>query len=543
MTALESEIRSIESGGGNASAKRAQLASIYDQLDPKRRNQASPQQSPPQQRPPVLLGGVPQPSIDINAIPTRAEELRSPDGSIDTSKIPVVPASKFNTSTTLMGALDQMFKGSPTDSLDDLSFKIEGKAKARSDIAPMLNSPNEAVSTILGLMKQYGAMELPSQTLSPEEQSYIEQSFQVGPGRKFATIDDIPDQYVNFALGYGLVGLMSGGGLRGFTDAIGAGTANVQQQFDQQYAADQAQFESSRAINAAMAKRQAEISNENFKQRGYYAKDMRDLVEKVTSNVQTLDRQMQIGVLTSLTDFFKTGDSDRWNQYVETMGPTLQKMRITLPKMMPKTSKEAQIDATIASMGLKDQRLNQVMQFAKDLHPYEMEKLMTEVSILDGKDQQAGVRLEMMQKELAWMDKTKRAQVMLMAARAEAIKTQAKARLIEAQKPNSGASAGNIAALKAAAQIDSSQITQLVKGKKINLDQIKLLEKAIEENTLKAKSKAFSSDESQKQINESTGQKVNQISDLKAKNNDIDKTIDSLAKSQEELAKKLRGEK
>ena len=483
------------------------------------------------------------PQIDINAVPTRAEELTGPNGVIDHSKIPVIPASKFNTSTTLMGALDKMFMGAPTDSLEDLAYKIEGKSKARSDIAPMLNSPNEAVSTILGLMRQYGAMALPSQTLSPEEQAYIEQSFQVGPGRKFATIDDIPDQYVNFALGYGLVGLMSGGGLRGFTDAIGAGTANVQQQFDQQYAAEQAQFESQRAINAALAKRQGEISNENFKQQGYYAKDMRDLVEKVTSNVQTLDRQMQIGVLTSLTDFFKTGDSDRWNQYVETMGPALQKMGMVLPKMMPKTSKEAQIDATIKSMGLKDDRLIQVMQFAKELQPYQLEKMQEEISILSGKNEEATVRIDILRKQLGWMDEKSAAEVLLIGARAEALKKQAQARLIEAQKPNSGATAQNIAALKAVAQIDSTQITQLLKSKKMKIDQIKALEKGIEENTIKAKAKAFSDDKSQNAINADTGKKVNEISGLKSDIQTIDKSITDFSKSQDEIATQLRGSK
>jgi hypothetical protein len=431
-----------------------------------------------------------------------------------------------------------MFTGTPSDSLADLAYKIEGKFKAKASIGPMLENPDEAMSTVMAMIKQFGGVKLPSQTLGPEERAYIEQSFQVGPGRKFATIDDIPDQYINFAIGYGLVGLASGGGLRSFTDAIGAGTANVQQQYDQEFATSQAQFEASRAMNMALAKRQGEIAGENFKQEGYYAKDMRDLAEKVTSSIQTLDRQMQIGALTSLTDFFKTGDSDRWNQYVESMGPILQKMKITLPKLMPKTSKESQVDAAIASMGLKDQRLNQVMQFAKDLHPYEMEKLMTEISILDGKDQQAGVRLEMLQKELSWMDKEKRAQVMLIGARAESLKTQAEAALERAKKANTKLPDDITSKLKVITGVNASIVGQLYKEKSSLASRIKGWQKTLDE-AIPVREYVAKDDKTKQDIKNEKDALTKLIKDSEKAMSGIDDRISKLISAQESAAASL----
>ena len=526
-SALEEQIRSVEATGGDASGMRSQLASMYDQLNPNWRAQT----------PPKL-------PININSIPTRGDAFKNPDGSLNLDAIQPVPGAKFNTATTLTSALDKMFKGTEQDSLDDLAYKIEGRSKARSDIAPLLNSPDEAMSTVLSVINQFGGKQLPSQTLSPEETSYIEQSFEVGPGRKFATIDDIPDQYINFAIGYGLVGLASGGGLQGFTGALGAGLANAQQGFDQQFANDQAQFEARRAMNAALAKRQGAINDANFQQEGYYAKDMRDLVEKVTSSTMNLDRQTKVAVMSSIMPMIQNGDSDRWNAYVETMGPTLQQLGITLPKVLPKSSNEVKTDATVASMGIKDARLQQVMSFAADLHPLERDKLMTQISILDGNDKVTTERLELLKKQVAGYDKKQAAELMLMGVRAESLKKQADAAVARANNVVKGVGSGgsdpDLARLKMIATLDSRVVGQLSKDKTTTLKQISALEKQIEEWGFMLKSSTFKDANSQKTINDKVKDASGKLANLKTRSFDIDQSIQRLITAQESAATFLR---
>ncbi len=467
---LEAQIRQIESTGGNASQLRAQLASVYDQMNPNWRAQSNPNPNGASATP---RPATPLPGVNLDSIPTRWDEYKNPDGSLNIDRIEPISGQKFNTSTVLMAGIDKMFQGTENDSLEDLAYKIEGKSKVRSDIAPLLNSPEEAMSSVMALMAKFGGAQLPSQTLNPEEKAYIEAAFQVAPGRKFATIDDIPDDYINFAIGYGLVGLASGDGLRGFTDAAGAGLANAQQGLDQTFAQDTAQFEAQKALNMALAKRQGQIENANFQQEGYFAKDMRDLTEKVTSSVLTLDRQTQVAVFSSIMPMIQSGDSDRWNTYVETMGPTLkEKFGITLPKVLPKSSNELKTDATTASMQIKDQRLQQVMDFAADMQPLQKEKLMTQISLLDGQDEMATARVDLLRKQVAGYDRKLAADIMLIGARAEALRKQAQAALERAKKEGTPASDPKIKQFQAIAGMNSSAIKDLAKQQDTLIKQI-----------------------------------------------------------------------
>lgn len=468
-TQLEAQIRQLESTGQDSSALRAQLAGVYDQMNPGWRLPAPTKDVASGMSRPAT----PIPGINIDSIPTRWDEYKNPDGSLNLDKIEPVSGRKVNTSTVLMSGIEKMFKGVEGDSLEDLAYKIEGGSKARSDIAPLLNSPDEAVSTILGLVNKFGGKQLPSQSLGPEEKAYLEAAFQVAPGRKFATIDDVPDDYINFAIGYGLLGMAKGDGLQGFAAAGNAGLANAQQGLDQQFAQDTAQFEASKALNMALANRAGKISDANFQQEGYYAKDMRDLVEKVTSATLNLDRQTQVAVLSTIMPMIQNGDSDRYNAYVQTIGPMLkEKFGITLPQALPKSSNELKTDASIVSMQIKDARLQQVMDFAAELQPFEKEKLMTQISILDGKDEEATARVDLLRKQISGYDKKLANETMLAGARAESLRAQAKAALIRASKTGTPAGDPTIKRLQAISGINASMIGTVAKEKESLIKQI-----------------------------------------------------------------------
>lgn len=519
---LEAQIRQIESTGGNASQLRAQLASVYDQMNPKWRAQTPP--------------------IDIDTVPTRWDQYKNPDGSLKVDAIQPVDGSKFNTSTVLMSGIDAMFKGTEKDSLNDLAYKIEGRSKVRSDVTPLLDSPDEAMSSIMALMTKFGGTQLPSQTLGAEEKSYIEAAFQVAPGRKFATIDDIPDDYINFAIGYGLVGLVSGNGLRGFTDAAGAGLANAQQGFDQTFAQDTAQFEAQKALNMSLANRVGKINDANFQQEGYFARDMRDLAEKVTTATLNLDRQTQLAVLSTVMPMIQSGDSDRYNVYVETMGPTLKdKFGITLPKILPKSSKESETDAKIASMGIKDERIKQVMRFAEDMEPLKRDELMTRISLLDGQDELATQRVALLQKQVAGYDKKLAADIMLIGVKAETLKTQAQAALERAKKQGTPAGDPRIKQLQAIAGVNASAVSGLAKQQdtlikqiaadREELNQVALLRTAIKDTNSKI---TFDARES--------GAKK-RIADNEKKLQGVESTLSSISQAQLNAAALLAGEK
>jgi hypothetical protein len=327
-----------------------------------------------------------------------------------------------------------------------------------------LQNPEEATSAILALMNQFGGNKLPSQTLGAEEKAYIEAAFQVAPGRKFATVDDIPDDYINFALGYGLVGMFQGNGLRGFTDAATAGLANAQQGLDQTFAQETADFEAKKNLNIALANRAGKIADNNFQQEGFYAKDMRDIAEKVTMATMGLDKQTQLAALSTILPMLQNLDSDRYPAFVATMGPLLkEKFGITLPSLLPKTSKEAETDAKIKSLGLKDKRLEQVMRFAEDMQPLLFEKLSTEISILDGKDEEATIRIDLLSKELQGWDKKRAAELLLIGVRAETLKKQAQAAVDNAKNKKTPASDPNLKKYQAMAGATASAFNQMAK--------------------------------------------------------------------------------
>jgi hypothetical protein len=536
---LEAQIRQIESTGGNASQLRAQLASVYDQMNPNWRAQSNPNPNGASGMP---RPATPLPGVNLDTVPTRWDQYKNPDGSLNVDAIQPVDGSKFNTSTTLMTGIDAMFKGTPNDDLNNLAYKIEGRSKVRSDIAPLLQNPDEAVSALVALMNQFGGNTMPSQTLGAEEKAYIEAAFQVAPGRKFATIDDIPDDYINFALGYGLVGMAQGDGLRGFTDAATAGLANAQQGLDQTFAQDTAQFEAQRALNMALANRQGKIADANFQQEGFFAKDMRDLAEKVTTATQTLDRQAQLAMLSTIMPMIQNGDSDRYNAYVETVGPSLKKnFGITLPKVLPKSSKENETDAKIASMGIKDERLKQVIRFAEDMEPLKRDELMTRISLLDGQDEMATQRVALLQKQVAGYDKKLAAEIMLIGVKAESLKTQAQAALERAKKGGTPASDPRIKQLQAIAGVNASAVSGLAKQQdtlikqiaadRDELNQVALLRTAIKDNNSKITFDA----------REQNAKK--RIADNEKKLQTVESTLSSISQAQLNAAALMAGEK
>ena len=477
---LEAQIRQIESTGGNASQLRAQLASVYDQMSPNWRA-SMPQQPTPVPGPAFAGKFATAPPINIDEVPLRSDQYLNADGSLNPAAIPTVSGNKVNTGSTLMAGISKMFQGEEHDTLDNLAYKIEGMRDVKSKVVPLLKNPNEAMDTLMALMTQFGGVKPPSQTLGAEEKAYIEQAFQVAPGRKFATIDDIPDNYINFALGYGLVGMFQGNGLRGFTDAAGAGLANAQQGFDQTFAQETAEFESKKALNIALANRAGKIADNNFQQEGFYAKDMRDIAEKVTMATMNLDKQTQLAALSTILPMLQNLDSDRYPAFVATMGPLLkEKFNITLPELLPKTSKEAETDKKIESLGLKDDRLKQIMRFAEDLQPLLFEKLSTEVSILAGKDEEATIRLEILGKELKGWDKKRAAELLLIGVRTETLKTQAKAALLKAQADNKPLPDAKMKQLQAMSGVTSSTITQLAKQQAALSKQLDTDRKALE---------------------------------------------------------------
>lgn len=538
---LEAQIRQIESTGGNASQLRAQLASVYDQMNPKWRAQ-TPQQPTPVPGPAFAGKFATAPPINIDEVPLRSDQYKNADGSLNPDAIPTVSGSKVSTGSTLMAGVKKMFQGEESDSLDDLAYKIEGMRDVNSKVTPLLKNPNEAMDTLMALMTQFGGVKPPSQTLGAEEKAYIEQAFQVAPGRKFATIDDIPDNYINFALGYGLVGMFQGNGLRGFTDAATAGLANAQQGFDQTFAQETAEFESKKALNIALANRAGKIADNNFQQEGFYAKDMRDIAEKVTMATMNLDKQTQLAALSTILPMLQNLDSDRYPAFVATMGPLLkEKFNITLPPLLPQTSKELETDAKIKSLGIKDKRMEQIIRFAEEMEPYKRDEIQEKISLLSGKNEEATIRIDLLSKELKGWDKKRAAELLLIGVRAETLKTQAQAAVDRAKKQGTPAGDPKLKQFQAMAGATSSAFTQLAKQQAALSKQLDTDRKALE-GMNKERAYAKKSDKREKELDDLIKGTSDRITTNEGTLKDLDTQVKTISDSQAAAATALAKE-
>lgn len=375
------------------------------------------------------------------------------------SRYTAIPGHLFDARSVIDSGLRQQYRAASGDSLDQMAGKIQGLADARGALLPMASNmtPEEAMQL---LDKNYiDAMgdTLPVQAMSPQERAYYEAAFNVGdaPGRQFARLSDVPKQMMDFALGYGLVGLLSGEGLAPVSQIGNYFMGRTQEGLDEQYKASLGEFQSKREANLALAKRQAEIDDNNFQQQGYQAKDVREALGSVAREVASLERQTQVEAQKFLNSFSKdianfiqTGDADRFEPVVALATQISPKLGEALwgIRSLSKTSKEALDDARRDSTVILSERTAQLIKQSESLFPLQKGKLENELRKAGNQADLVAAQMELVKEKVKSWPREVAAQVMLASARAESLRVQAKAALTRAL--NSGASADDIKILK-----------------------------------------------------------------------------------------------
>jgi hypothetical protein len=298
-------------------------------------------------KPATAPASAPAPAVDPQLFPalTRAQEMVTNNdnqpvinfsdpaashvaaGPVDNTAPPPTPivtplnAQSMNGKARLQTLIDQAFSASPTDTVSDLSWKV----RKRSDFEQKLTglgdnfTAGDADAMFGSWYQTVAPIPRPFQNFSPEEQAALDAAYGGKiPGRIPLGASDINQPELGAVAGMLLGGLFHGGNASQVWPAITDVLQQAKQRndFDNQNA--QAQDQMRRQGALAQFHRLAGISDENFKQQGYEARDERtaeraaDLAKAVALREQA-NKATDFKNQTALRyfDFLKAGDPAR----------------------------------------------------------------------------------------------------------------------------------------------------------------------------------------------------------------------------------------
>lgn len=428
-------------------------------------------------QPPVLKMAPPKPVID----PAKVAKLAgtgigtNPDSflsSVNPSTAPAtptpltvpadikaIPSGLFDWRSLAKSWTDAMFSPAPGDNATEVSRKIAGSSDFMNKLEQLgAQSPTGLTPDIVNTIANgyYKSVMTPAPTLTQDQGALgqLQDAYAQHPIKRVADGSDVDPRQALALGGYALANMLTGKGTA--ADAIRSVNtlqAGDQQRVDDAYQNQTLQDEYQRQLALAQFNRANQISDEQYKQEGYFAHDERTAMRQAQNSLQMLDRQEQLAnsrdkanALASLRQFVISGDPVRAGNMVDLITSNYPDIQIpqSIAQLSP-TYQQRNVQAQTALTNANTQKVQaatQGIQFKNkldnDTYAWQVQQVMQHATEGDLKIQKMKLELDHLPQQYKNEAAMTNAKALYYQSRGEAAIKAADAAMVRANRPDDG---------------------------------------------------------------------------------------------------------